>query len=117
MKGRGPSFVESPMMIARIREVITERTCTLHSAELLKQLANFGENEAGRTEALSGHDDLLFAFGIALCSRRENYFGDNKVVPITTNKFDPTSFGFPMYKHAANEAVARHWDLLQKKVA
>lgn len=104
-----------PMMIARIREVITERTTTIHSAGLLKQLANFGENEAGRTEALSGHDDLLFAFGIALCSRRENYFGDTKVVPITSNKFNPESFGFPMHAYAANEAVTRHWQMLQKR--
>lgn len=104
-----------PMMIARIREVITERTTTIHSAGLLKQLANFGENEAGRTEALSGHDDLLFAFGIALCSRRENYFAPSNVVPITQNKFDSSSFGFPMHAYAANEAVARHWQMLQKK--
>jgi hypothetical protein len=104
-----------PMMIARIREVINERTTTIHSAALLKQLANFGENEAGRTEALSGHDDLLFAFGIALCSRRENYFPATNVVPITQNKFDPSSFGFPMHAYAANEAVARHWQMLQKK--
>lgn len=104
-----------PMMIARIREVITERTTTIHSAGLLKQLANFGENEAGRTEALSGHDDLLFAFGIALCSRRENYFAPSNVVPITQNKFNPENFGFPMHAYAANESVARHWQMLQKK--
>jgi hypothetical protein len=104
-----------PMMIARIREVINERTTTIHSAALLKQLANFGENEAGRTEALSGHDDLLFAFGIALCSRRENYFPAVAPSGPTVNKFDPSSYGFPMHKYAANEAIARHWQLLQKK--
>lgn len=104
-----------PMMIARIREVINERTTTIHSAELLKQLANFGENEAGRTEALAGHDDLLFAFGIALCSRRENYFPATLALPPTANKFDPSAYGFPMHAYAANEAVARHWQQLQKK--
>ena len=49
-----------PMMIARIREYINERCGTLHSASLIKQLANFGENESGRTEALTGHDDHSF---------------------------------------------------------
>jgi len=103
------------MMIARIREVINERTCTLHSVTLLKQLANFGENESGRCEALSGHDDLLFAFGIALCSRRENYFPTAAQAPDTTNRFDPSAFGFPMRPYVVTEALSKHFAALQKR--
>ena len=62
-----------PRMIARLREVIMERSCIIHSQKLLQQLSDFGENESGRLEAIQGHDDLLFAFGIALVSRSENY--------------------------------------------
>lgn len=62
-----------PRMLARIREVITEKSVTIYSDRLLKQLANFGMTDADRWEALHGHDDLLFAFGIALVSRTENY--------------------------------------------
>lgn len=61
-------------MIARIREVITERSATIRSQKLLKQLSAFGESDSGKLEALAGHDDLLFAWGIALMSRSENYF-------------------------------------------
>lgn len=104
-----------PMMIARIREFVNEKCGTLHSATLLKQLANFGENESGRTEALSGHDDLLFAFGIALCSRRENWFPKaEQVVSITRNTFDPSAFGFPMTAHTVGESVAEHWRKLKR---
>ena len=106
-----------PMMIARIREVINERTCTIHSATLMKQLANFGENESGRCEALSGHDDLLFAFGIALCSRRENYFPQTPQVSTTTNTFDPSAYGFPMRPYVVNEALAKHFAKLQKRTS
>ena len=62
-----------PRMIARIQECIHEQSVTLHSAQLLSQLQNFGQNDEGRFEAIHGHDDLLFAFGIALMSRSENY--------------------------------------------
>ena len=61
-------------MIARIREVINERSTIIHSEKLLKQLSAFGESDSGKLEALAGHDDLLFAWGIALMSRSENYF-------------------------------------------
>jgi hypothetical protein len=40
----------------------------------MKQLSDFGEKDSGRMEAMSGHDDLLMAYGIALVSRSENYF-------------------------------------------
>lgn len=63
-----------PRMLARIREVILERSALIHSEALLNQLASFGESDTGRYEALAGHDDLLFAWGIALMSRFENYF-------------------------------------------
>ena len=63
-----------PRMLARIREVVMERSAVIHSRRLLNQLASFGENDSGRMEALAGHDDLLFAWGIALMSRSENYF-------------------------------------------
>jgi hypothetical protein len=64
-----------PRMIARIREVIDERSATVHSIKLVKQLGDFGENEAGRLKALAGRDDLLFAWGIALMGRFEYYVG------------------------------------------
>jgi len=62
-----------PRMIARIREVVLERSAVIHSRRLYKQLATFGESDSGRMEGLSGHDDLLFAWGIGLMSRSENY--------------------------------------------
>jgi hypothetical protein len=62
-----------PRMIARLREAMQERTCLLHSRALVKQLRAFGENDAGKMEALAGHDDLLFALMMALVSRSENY--------------------------------------------
>lgn len=105
-----------PMMIARIREVINERTTTIHSAELMKQLSNFGENDSGRTEALSGHDDLLFAFGIALCSRRENYFAPQLSAPASTNPFNPAAYGFPMHEHTVSESLSAHFKKLQKRL-
>lgn len=65
-----------PRMLSRIREVIMEKSATIHSRRLLTQLGDFGESEAhdNHMEALSGHDDLLFAYGIALVSRSENYY-------------------------------------------
>ena len=61
-------------MLARVREAVMEGSAVIHSAKLLRQLADFGENDSGRLEARVGHDDLLFAWGIALMSRSENYF-------------------------------------------
>lgn len=104
-----------PMMIARIREVIVERSCILHSQKLLKQLANFGENEAGRTEALSGHDDLLFAFGIALCSRRENYFPKAAQDVTVKNNFDPGAYGFGCQEYSPEEAAAAHFRKIRQR--
>jgi hypothetical protein len=62
-----------PRMIARIREVMQERSAVVHSRLLLTQLRNFGESDSDKMEALAGHDDALFAWGIALMSRSENY--------------------------------------------
>jgi hypothetical protein len=63
-----------PRMLARIREVVMERSAVIHSRRLLTQLSSFGEADSGRMESLAGHDDLLFAWGIALVSRTENYY-------------------------------------------
>ena len=63
-----------PRMLARVREVVLERSAVIHSKRLLAQLSAFGENDSGRMEALAGHDDLLFAWGIGLMSRSENFF-------------------------------------------
>lgn len=52
-------------MIARIVEVVKQKACIIHSESLLTQLGDFGESDSGRYEARAGHDDLLFAFGIA----------------------------------------------------
>lgn len=62
-----------PRMLARVVEAIKERACVIHSEVLLNQLQSFGENDSGRLEALAGHDDLLFAFGIAVTVRSEEY--------------------------------------------
>ena len=80
-----------PRMVARLREAIMERTIKIHSSKLLSQLANFGENETGRLEAVQGHDDLLFAFGIALVSRSENYVA--KHVVQVEEDYDLAGFG------------------------
>lgn len=62
-----------PRMLARIRQAVDERSSILHSRALVTQLRAFGENDSGHLEALSGKDDLLFAYGIALVSRSENW--------------------------------------------
>jgi len=62
-----------PRMVARLREHMMEKSCVLHSHQLLTQIRNFGENDSGRLEALAGHDDLLFALMLAMMSRSENY--------------------------------------------
>ena len=75
-----------PRMLARIREVVMERSAVIHSRRLFNQLSNFGENDSGRLEALQGHDDLIFAWGIALMSRMENYF---KMPKMDQSAFQP----------------------------
>ena len=77
-----------PRMIARLREVIMERSVTIHSSKLLDQLSNFGENESGRLEAIEGHDDLIFAYGIALMSRSENYVAKRYELPPVDEMYD-----------------------------
>jgi hypothetical protein len=72
--GHNTNVRTRPRMLARIREVVMERSAIIHSRRLYTQLSSFGENDSGRTEALQGHDDLLFAWGIGLMSRSENYF-------------------------------------------
>lgn len=70
-----------PRMLARLREVMMERSAIIHSRALITQLRCFGENDSDKMEALSGHDDLLFAYGIALMSRSENYVAKRVVKP------------------------------------
>lgn len=67
-----------PRMIARIQEAIVEQSVTIHSSLLLSQLQNFGQTDEGRLEAIHGHDDLLFAYGIALMARSEVYVAKRK---------------------------------------
>lgn len=62
-----------PQMIARMREVMDERSALIHSRALLTQLRTFGEKDSGAIEALAGHDDLLMAWGIALMGRFQNH--------------------------------------------
>jgi hypothetical protein len=71
--GHNTNVRTRPRMLARIQEVILEKRVALHSRALVRQLRTFGESDSGKLEALAGHDDLLFAFGIALMSRSENY--------------------------------------------
>lgn len=71
-----------PRMLARVREVVMEQSAMIHSRRLFDQLSSFGENDAGRKVALAGHDDLLFAYGIALMSRSENYYKMPKSEPV-----------------------------------
>lgn len=63
-----------PRMLANLIQVVREQTCIIHSRTLLDQFHNFGQNDSDRYEAISGHDDLLIAYCIALVSRTENYF-------------------------------------------
>ncbi len=67
-----------PRMLANLIQVVKERSCVIHSRTLLDQFHNFGQNDSERYEAISGHDDLLIAYSIALVSRTENYFAEHK---------------------------------------
>jgi hypothetical protein len=62
-----------PMMLARLEEVLLERSVTIHSRALLTQLRCYGRSDSGAMEALAGHDDLVMAYGIALMGRFQNY--------------------------------------------
>jgi hypothetical protein len=82
--GHNTNSKTRPRMLARIREVVMEKSVIIHSKRLFTQLSAFGEDDHGHMEALAGRDDLLFAFGIGLMSRSENYY----VVPSYT---EPTA--------------------------
>jgi len=82
-----------PRMLARIREVVLENSAIIHSKRLLTQIENFGYSDTGRTEALSGHDDLLFGWGIALVSRHENYYAMPTAPTVTTGQIDWEQIG------------------------
>jgi len=105
-------------MIARLREVVMERSSLIHSRLLLTQLRNFGENESGRLEALSGHDDLLFAYGIALMSRSENYVSRHLFTR------DEPGYGAESFRRLnlnwwpdAQDYYTRHKELLEQEAA
>jgi hypothetical protein len=84
-----------PRMIARIREVVTEQSARIHSRLLLTQLRNFGESESNRLEALAGHDDALFAWGIALMSRSEHYVARSTLTaPAQEMRVDVAALGY-----------------------
>lgn len=85
-----------PRMIARVREVIQERSALIHSRLLLTQLRNFGESDSDKMEALAGHDDALFAWGIALMSRSENYVSRaiSTAVPQQQERLDLARLGY-----------------------
>lgn len=80
-----------PRMLSWIRKVVLQRCATIHSRKLFQQFSDFGENDAGRDMALTGHDDLLFAYGIALVSRSENY------IEPTTGVADPEPVDYARY--------------------
>lgn len=82
-----------PRMLARIREVVMEKSAIIHSRRLFKQLASFGESDSGHIEALAGRDDLLFAYGIALMSRSENYYKAPTHAELWTPPIDWQSLG------------------------
>lgn len=83
-----------PRMIARIREVIQERSALIHSRLLLTQLRNFGESDSDKMEALAGHDDALFAWGIALMSRSEHYVAQYVGSGVQEEKIDLARLGY-----------------------
>jgi len=62
-----------PMMLARLQQVVLDRSLLVHSRALLTQLRTYGEKDSGAFEALSGHDDLLMAMGIAIMARFQNW--------------------------------------------
>lgn len=101
-----------PRMLSRIREVVMERSATIHSRRLFNQLSAFGENDSQRMEALVGHDDLLFAWGIALMSRSENYF--KGVENLNPSTFAPPDWGAMGIHVKSPEAP---WDRLQRLLA
>lgn len=73
------TFRSRPRLIARLEEHLREKCVVIHSRTLLDQLSLFGYSDTERLEALSGHDDLVMAYAIALVSRSENYYPMPKV--------------------------------------
>lgn len=95
-----------PRMLSRIREAIKEQSAPIHSRKLLQQLSDLGESDAGRIQALAGHDDLVFAWGIALMSRSENYTSKIPGAMRMANQPDWKSMGIRVVDDLANSLVA-----------
>jgi len=107
MYGWETNSATRPRMLSRLREHVQEQTMTLHSRSLLTQLACFGENDAGKLEALAGYDDLLMALGIALISRSENYVATRHSAPVRPeDRVDLERLGYPTQPDLAS--VDRH---------
>lgn len=99
-----------PRMIARVQEVIHEKSCVIHSEKLLTQLASFGLSDENRYEATVGKDDLFFAFGIALMSRSENYYKEMAPTKQATwQSEDMKRLGIAI-KPDLSQAIAEEWD-------
>lgn len=97
-----------PRMLARMREVVLENSAVVHSKRLLSQIENFGYSDVGRMEALSGHDDLLFAWGIALVSRSENYYVMPQSASVSAEKVDWEHLGIHVrYPESPQERLRR----------
>ena len=97
-----------PRMISRIREVIEEHSALIHSRLLLTQLRNFGESDSNKMEALAGHDDALFAWGIALVSRSENYVAQHLYATggAQAERIDLERLGYPLQEPWETEHTA-----------
>jgi hypothetical protein len=88
-----------PQMLARMQEVIDERSALIHSRALLTQLRTFGEKDSGVIEALAGHDDLLMAWGIAIMGRFQNH------IPRTSMAQIALQFPFKQANMASQEEI------------
>lgn len=97
-----------PRMIARLREVISERSVVIRSEKLLTQIGSIGENESHHVEALQGHDDLLFAFMIALVVRVEVYTAMQPGTAPRTWERSLESIGLDIQEYSFEEAMQKH---------
>lgn len=77
-----------PRMLANLIQVVKEQTCIIHSRTLLDQFHNFGQNDSERYEAISGHDDLLMSYCMALVSRTENYFAQASMAKVQKTNWE-----------------------------
>lgn len=99
-----------PRMLANLIQVVKEQSCIIHSRTLLDQFHNFGQNDSERYEAISGHDDLLIAYSIALVSRSENYF---KMAEQQRAKVDMEHAGLKVMK-TFEQDDSEHFDIVRR---